>query len=127
MGSQYRKRTLPFSKINMKRHGDLFEKIIELDNIYLAYRKARKGKSWQNTISRFDEVLNKEILVTGYKIKDSHQKKGTQYLTIHFELEGKQHITFTGSIVLMNQLKKYESHLPFLTTIKKINKYYSFS
>ena len=76
---------------------------------------------------RLDEVLNKEILVTGYKIKDSHQKKGTQYLTIHFELGGKQHITFTGSIVLMNQLKKYESHLPFLTTIKKINKYYSFS
>lgn len=76
---------------------------------------------------RLDEILNKEILVTGYKIKDSHQKKGTEYLTIHFELEGKQHITFTGSIVLMNQLKKYESHLPFLTTIKKINKYYSFS
>ncbi|MDD3040758.1 MAG: hypothetical protein PHO71_23225 [Bacteroides sp.] len=76
---------------------------------------------------RLDEILNKEILVTGYKIKESHQKKGTQYLTIHFMLEGKQHITFTGSVVLMDQLKKYESHLPFLTAIKKINRHYTFS
>jgi len=76
---------------------------------------------------RLAQVLNKEILVTGYKIKDSHQKKGTQYLTIHYELEGKQHITFTGSMVLMDQLKKYESHLPFLVVIKKINRHYTFS
>ena len=76
---------------------------------------------------RLDEVLNKEILVTGYKIKDSHQKKGTQYLTIHFEMEGKQHIAFTGSMVLMDQLKKYESHLQFISIIKKINKHYTFS
>ncbi len=76
---------------------------------------------------RLDEILNKEILVTGYKIKDSHQKKGTQYLTIHFELGGEKHVTFTGSAVLMDQLKKYESHLPFLAIIKKINRHYTFS
>ena len=84
-------------------------------------------ESFEGEKLRLDEVLNKEILVTGYKIKDSHQKKGKQYLTIHFELDGKQHITFTGSIVLMNQLKKYESHLPFLATIKKISQYYTLS
>ena len=76
---------------------------------------------------RLDEILNKEILVTGFRIKESHQKKGTQYLTVHFELEGKQHVTFTGSMVLMDQLKKYESHLPFLAAIKKINRHYTFS
>lgn len=76
---------------------------------------------------KLDDILNKEILITGYKIKDSHQKKGTQYLTIHFELDGKQHITFTGSTVLMDQLKRYESHLPFLSAIKKINRHYTFS
>jgi hypothetical protein len=51
----------------MKRHGCLFEKIIELDNIFLAYRKARKGKSWQNTISRFDDDLDENI----FNIRDS--------------------------------------------------------
>lgn len=76
---------------------------------------------------KLDEILNKEILVTGYKIKDSSQKKGTQYLTIHFEIGSEKHVTFTGSVVLMDQLKKYESHLPFLAIIKKINRHYTFS
>ena len=76
---------------------------------------------------KLEEILNKEILVTGYKIKDSSQKKGTLYLTIHFEFSGEKHVTFTGSTVLMDQLKKYESHLPFLTTIQKINRHYTFS
>lgn len=76
---------------------------------------------------RLDEILNKEILVTGYKIKDSHQKKGTQYLTIYLEIDGAQHVTFTGSVVLMDQLKKYESHIPFFAVIRKINRHYTFS
>ncbi len=76
---------------------------------------------------RLDEILNKEILVTGFRIKESHQKKDTQYLTIHFELDGTQHVTFTGSSVLMDQLRKYESHLPFFAVIKKINRHYTFS
>ena len=76
---------------------------------------------------KLDEILNKEILVTGFRVKDSHQKKGTEYLTIHFELENKRYITFTGSTVLMDQLKKYESHIPFISIIKKINRHYTFS
>jgi len=59
---------------------------------------------------KLDEILNKEILVTGYKIKDSHQKKDTKYLTIHFELDGERYVTFTGSTVLMDQLKNM-SHI----------------
>lgn len=84
-------------------------------------------QSFEGEKLRLDEILNQEILITGYKIKDSHQRKGTQYLTIHFEVNEVQHVTFTGSVVLMDQLKKYESHLPFLTVIKKINRHYTFS
>jgi RNA-directed DNA polymerase len=51
----------------MKRHGNLFEKITDVDNIYLAYKKARKGKSWQNTIIRFDDDLDENI----FNIRDS--------------------------------------------------------
>lgn len=74
--------------------------------------RARNANSWLDSLT-----LSKGKTHNG----------GTQYLTIHFELEGKQHITFTGSIVLMNQLKKYESHLPFISIIKKINRHYTFS
>jgi hypothetical protein len=76
---------------------------------------------------KLDEILNREILVKGFKIKESHQKKGTQYLTICFELDGEQYVAFTGSVVLMDQLKKYGSHIPFLAVIKKINRHYTFS
>ena len=41
--------------------------------------------------------------------------------------EDKTYIAFTGSNVLIEQLNKYESNIPFYTTIKKINKYYTFS
>jgi hypothetical protein len=51
----------------MKRHGNLFNKITDLDNIYLAYQGARKGNSWQNTISRFDDDLDENI----FNIRDS--------------------------------------------------------
>jgi RNA-directed DNA polymerase len=45
----------------MKRHGDLFKSIVSTDNIYLAYWNARKGKSWQNTISIFESNLKENI------------------------------------------------------------------
>jgi len=76
---------------------------------------------------KLDDILNKEILVLGFRIKDSHQKKGTQYLILHFGLDDRQYVTFTGSTVLMDQLKKYESHIPFYAIIKKINRHYTFS
>ena len=38
----------------MKRTGNLFQKIVEPDNIQLAFQLARKGKRWQNTIKIFE-------------------------------------------------------------------------
>ena len=38
----------------MKRHGNLFEQIVSADNLNLAYRNARKGKSWQRVVQEFD-------------------------------------------------------------------------
>ncbi len=31
----------------MKRHGNLFDRIVEMDNLRLAYKNAKRGKSWQ--------------------------------------------------------------------------------
>jgi len=55
----------------MKRHGSLWSKITDLNNIYLAYKKAKKGKNWQNTISRFDDDLDENI----FNIRDSLVEK----------------------------------------------------
>lgn len=45
----------------IKRHGDLFQRIIAPENIYEGYRSARKGKAWQNAIKVFEEHLDENL------------------------------------------------------------------
>lgn len=42
----------------MKRHGDLFQRIVSLDNLHEAYRKARKGKRWQRVVEEFEQDVD---------------------------------------------------------------------
>lgn len=46
----------------MKRHGNLFNKIIDPDNLLLAYKKARKGKRWQRVVREFEKDVNGNLL-----------------------------------------------------------------
>lgn len=46
----------------MKRHGNLYNKICDINNLKLAYKKARKGKNWQNTIKNFDKNAEVNLL-----------------------------------------------------------------
>ena len=76
---------------------------------------------------KIDGVLNKEIKVIGYSIKNSKysKNKSGEYLTLQIEMDNEKYIIFTGSDVLIDQLKKYCNEIPFLTTVRKINRYYS--
>jgi len=73
---------------------------------------------------RIDDVINEEIIILGYNIKDS-KYKDSNYLTLQIQRNDKKYVIFTGSEVLIDQIKKYENEIPFLATIRKINKYYS--
>jgi len=88
---------------------------------------AEEAKSFEGDKKKIDEILNHEILIIDFKIKDSKQRSGTQYVTIQFKLDDTNFILFTGSMVLINQLEKYKDNLPFHTIIKKIDKYYTFT
>lgn len=88
---------------------------------------AEETKSFEGDKKKIDEILNKDILIIDYKIKDSKQHKDTQYVTIQFKLEDISYIVFTGSKVLSEQLEKYKDNIPFYTQIKKIDKYYTFT
>lgn len=46
---------------NMKRHGNLFAKITTPENLHEAYRSARKGKGWQDTVKRFEIDLDANL------------------------------------------------------------------
>lgn len=77
---------------------------------------------------KIDQILNMEIIVLGYKIKPSKfQDKSPQYTTIQFEQNGEKYVIFTSSTVLTEQLEKYKKELPFITTIKKSGKAFTFS
>jgi hypothetical protein len=75
---------------------------------------------------RLDDILNQEVAVLGCSVKSSKHKEG-KYLTLQIELNGEKHVLFTGSKVLIDQAEKYKSEMPFMATIRKINKYYSFT
>lgn len=71
-----------------------------------------------------DKILNKEIKVLAFRLKNSKIEKGSTYAQIQIELHGELRVIFTK---LKEQLQRYKEHLPFCTTIIKNNKYFSFS
>ena len=74
------------------------------------------------------DVLNKEITVLAYRISNSHFKDGVdKYVKIQIEVAGEKRIIFTGSRVIIDQLEQYKDHLPFIATIIKIDKFFTFS
>ena len=75
---------------------------------------------------KLDDILEKEIVIKGYKVAVSKYNDG-QVLTLQFDLEEKEYILFTGSSVLINQIEKYKDEIPFMTKIERINKFYTFS
>jgi len=75
---------------------------------------------------RLDDILNKEVAIIGSSVKSSKLKDG-KYLTLQIEKDGKKYVMFTGSSVLIDQTENYKNEMPFIATIRKINKYYSFT
>jgi hypothetical protein len=49
------------------------------------------------------DIVGKQIIVTGYKITKSKFKEDN-YTAIQFELDGEQHVTFTGATILIEPL-----------------------
>lgn len=77
---------------------------------------------------KLDDVLNKEIVVTGYVVtKSKYKSSGDMCLKLQFEVDDARYILFTGSNVLINQIERYHDEIPFITTIKKVDKFYTFS
>lgn len=74
-----------------------------------------------------NDLLGKTIVVKGFRISDSTKRAGTKCLTISLELDGVSKVCFTGSSVLIDQIQRYESHIPFETVIKQVNKFLTFS
>lgn len=88
---------------------------------------AEDSKPFEGDKKRIDDILNQEILIINFKIRESKKRQDSSYATIQFNQEEKNFILFTGSTVLIDQLEKYKNTLPFYATIKKIDRYYTFT
>lgn len=70
------------------------------------------------------DVINREIIVKSFKIGESNFKdKGNgQRLDLHIEINGTERLLWTGSTILMDQIKQVSADdFPFTTTIIKLN------
>jgi retron-type reverse transcriptase len=71
----------------MKRHNNLFEQIITLDNLELAYKKAKLGKGKKTSVIRFaqnsegrllaiqESLINKTFTTSSYTVKQIYEPK----------------------------------------------------
>ena len=70
------------------------------------------------------EVLDQEIEILNFNVRKSKKNDG-DLLTIQLRYNDQLHVIFTGSNVLITQLSKYQSELPFITIIKQLGACYS--
>ena len=73
------------------------------------------------------ELFNREIIVKAWRKFDSRAVQGKHCVELQIEIDGRTYVVFTNSIILERQIEQYSDQLPFVTTIKKVNSYYTFS
>ena len=90
------------------------------------FADARDGFPLEGRKRKLNEILNVEMLITGFRISPSKVNKD-DCLTIQFETNEEKQVIFTGSKVLINQMVRYKENLPFLARIIKQDKYFTLS
>jgi hypothetical protein len=77
---------------------------------------------------KIERILNREIVVTNFKVEPSKHHKDTKCLHLEFKLNDNQHVLFTGSTILVQMIEKVpKGNFPFVTTIVKENEHYEFT
>ena len=78
---------------------------------------------------RISEVINQDIIVLGFKKRPSKVEEYTnkEYGMFQIEFDGRKHVLFTSSKVLISQAETYITKIPFATRITKHNGFYTFA
>lgn len=67
------------------------------------------------------DILDKQITVLDYRVKDSKYSRDGMCTTLQIEFEGQKRVIFTGSGVLLADIENLpKKAFPFTTTIVKI-------
>ena len=73
------------------------------------------------------DVFDKEITVLGYKLSGSKYHKTLPCLQLQFTIDDHRYVLFTSSTVIVEQIEAYKEEIPFLVTIRRIGKFYTFT
>jgi hypothetical protein len=76
-----------------------------------------------------NDLLGNEIEIIGYRLTPTKYIRNlpSRCLTLHIIFDGERRVVFSGSEVLIRQMERYKEHLPFMATIRKVDKYYTLS
>jgi hypothetical protein len=76
---------------------------------------------------KIDKILNREIIIHGFKLSDSIKRENSQCLSLQIEIGGEKRVIFTGAKFLIEAIKQIpENGFPFTTTITKENEHLEF-
>jgi hypothetical protein len=74
-----------------------------------------------------ESILEKHIIIEFFDIRPSRKNDGTDCLHMQIKLDQVDHVVFSSSTFLMNQLKQLkDDDFPFTAKIVKINRHYEF-
>ncbi len=76
---------------------------------------------------RLGEILNKDIVVTDYRIMKSKHRDGGECLQLQILFDDRVCVVFSGSGVLIHQIQSATDEIPFAAQITKVDKYFSFA
>lgn len=77
---------------------------------------------------KMERLLNKKITIHKYAIEDSKVKQNTKCLYLQLTVDSVQRVNFSGSVSLMEMIKKVPANeFPFETIIIKENERFEFS
>jgi len=87
---------------------------------------AEEAKPLDGDKIRIEAVLDREVEIIGHAIRGSRYEKNRsgKCLCLQLEMDGRRYVLFTGSDVLIEQMQKYGGQIPFVATIKKIDRYF---
>lgn len=90
---------------------------------------AQEQAPLDGTKIKIEQAINRDILVTGYKLRTSKfsETGHGRCLALQFVINDQKYVLFTGSSILIEQIEKYHHEIPFVATIKKIDRYYTLS
>ena len=102
-------------------------KNIQMDQCERFCDFAQSRMPMPGTKRRIGQILDREIIIVDFRIMESKQRPNSKCLQLQFVMGDEVCVAFTGSVVLIDQIRFSKDKIPFKTVITKNDNYYTLS